>query len=178
MTSEQLVRLTEKERAALRLVPTHGTIIAIAGALGISESAVKLRLASAAKKLGVIGRHEAARLLMEAEGWPYPKRTVANEQVVPGAEAALVYPTPGPPDRVEGVRERPIEAPSLGDIAVQMAARRAVAGGRNRFTLGQRITVIVIFVMLGALLFAMVLATITETGRFGRSLRTIDRTSI
>ncbi len=74
MTGGGLARLTEKEREALRLVPTHGTIVAIATELGISDSAVKLRFASATKKLGVVGRHDAARLLMKDEGWaPLPE---------------------------------------------------------------------------------------------------------
>lgn len=178
MTSDRLVRLTEKEREALRLVPTHGTILAIAIALDISESAVKLRLGSAAKKLGVIGRHDAARLLMEAEGWPYPNRTAPNGQVEPRPDPPLPGVDRAPRDGAGMADDGAIEAPTLGHLVVQIADRLASGGGRNRLVLWQRIAIIFGVMILGLLLFAMVLATITETGRFGRSLKTADRTSI
>ncbi len=175
MTSDRLQRLTEKEREALRLVPTHGTIGAIAVALGISDSAVKLRLASAAKKLGVRGRHDAARLLLEEEGWPpYPNRTAPIGQVVPQPPVDLLPPHQAPGD---GDDAEPGE-PSIGHLVVQIADRLGGRGGRNQLSLWQRVAFIFAVMILGLLLFTMLIATLTETGRFGRSLRTVDRTSI
>lgn len=179
MTSDRLERLTEKEREALRLVPTHGTISAIATELGISDSAVKLRFASAAKKLGVVGRHDAARLLLADEGWPpYLNRTAPNGQVVPLAPLAASDPRQAPGDGDDGTEGGSIEEPSIGHLVVQIADRLSGRGGRNRLSPWQRAAVIFVIMLLGLLLFSMLMATLTEAGRYGRSLRTVDRTSI
>lgn len=180
MTSDRLGRLTEKEREALRLVPTHGTITAIATELGISDSAVKLRFASAAKKLGVVGRHDAARLLLADEGWPpYPNRTVPNGQVVPLAPLAVSDPhQQGPGDGDDAAEGGSIEEPTIGHLVVQIADRLGGRGGRNRLSPWQRAAFIFVIMLLGLLLFSMLMASLTEVGRYGRSLRTVDRTSI
>ncbi|WP_404710541.1 LuxR C-terminal-related transcriptional regulator [Sphingomonas sp. MMS24-J13] len=180
MTSDRLERLTEKEREALRLVPTHGTITAIAGELGISDSAVKLRFASAAKKLGVVGRHDAARLLLAEEGWPpYLNRTAPIGQVVPIAplDASETHQTPD--EGGEGTADNgSIDEPSIGHLVVQIADRLGGRGARNRLSPWQRVAFMFAVMILGLLLFSMLMATLTETGRYGRSLRTDDRTSI
>jgi DNA-binding CsgD family transcriptional regulator len=179
MTGEGLARLTEKEREALRLVPTHGTITAIATELGVSDSAVKLRFASATKKLGVVGRHDAARLLMKDEGWaPYPKRTVPNGQVEPQSDPVASDPHQTPGDGLAMVEDGSGEEPSIGHLLTQIADRLADKGGRNRLTPWQRIACIFAVMILGLLLFSMLMATMTEMGRYGRGLRTAERTSI
>jgi DNA-binding CsgD family transcriptional regulator len=179
MSSDRLERLTEKEREVLRLVPTHGTITAIARALTISDSAVKLRLSSATKKLGVVGRHDAARLLVEQEGWPpYPNRTAPIEQVEPSPGPGLVEDRQAPGDGVAAAGEEPFEEPSLGHLVSQIADRLSGKGGRNQLTIPQRLAFIFAVMILGLLLFSMLLATLTETGRYGRSLRTANHTSI
>jgi DNA-binding CsgD family transcriptional regulator len=179
MTGDRLGRLTEKEREALRLVPTHGTIVAIANELGISDSAVKLRLASAAKKLGVVGRHDAARLLLAAEGWPpYPNRTAPNGQVEPRPGSGAPEPHQAPSDGGDVAGEGSVEEPSVGHLVLQIADRLGRRGGRNQLSPWQRVAFIFAVMCLGLLLFSMLIATLTETGRFGRSLRTVDRISI
>ncbi len=179
MSSDRLDRLTEKEREALRLVPTHGTTVAIADELGISDSAVKLRLASAAKKLGVVGRHDAARALLEQEGWPpYPNRTAPNRQVeaMPAPVLSEYHQAPSDEGAVAGAD--PVGEPAIGHLLAQIADRLGGRGGRNRLALWQRAVFVLVVMIVGLLLFSMAIATLTETGRFGRSLRTADRTSI
>jgi DNA-binding CsgD family transcriptional regulator len=179
MTSDRLERLTEKEREALRLVPTHGTIVAIANELGISDSAVKLRLGSAAKKLGVVGRHDAARLLLADEGWPpYPNRTVPNGQVEQEALSDASEPDQAPGDGRSVASSGSTDEPSVGHLVLQIADRLGRRESRNKLSLGQRVAFIFAVMVLGLLLFSMLIATLTETGRFGRSLRTVDRSSI
>jgi DNA-binding CsgD family transcriptional regulator len=179
MTSDRLQRLTEKEREALRLVPTHGTIVSIANELGISDSAVKLRFASAAKKLGVVGRHDAARLLLTEEGWPpYPNRTAPIGQVVPVAPDAASDPQQAPGDGDDVADTGSGDEPTIGHLVVQIADRLGGRGGRNRLSPWQRVAFMVAVMILGLLLFSMLMATLTEAGRYGRSLRTVDRTSI
>jgi hypothetical protein len=70
------------------------------------------------------------------------------------------------------------DEPSVGHLVLQIAGRLGRREGRNRLSLGYRIAFIFAVMILGLLLFSMLIATLTETGRFGRSLRTVDRTSI
>ncbi len=76
------------------------------------------------------------------------------------------------------VGEGSSEEPSLGHLLTQIADRLGSKGGRNRLTPWQRIAFIFAVMILGLLLFSMLMATLTETGRYGRSLRTADQTSI
>lgn len=64
---ERVLRLTEGERACLRLVFAHLTSKDIARELGLSNHTVDMRLRTAIKKLGVTNRTEAAKLLHSLE---------------------------------------------------------------------------------------------------------------
>jgi two-component system, NarL family, response regulator DesR len=63
--------LSEREREALALVATNGTIAEIAETLGLSEGTVRNHLSAAIQKVGARNRAEAARLAAE-KGWLEP----------------------------------------------------------------------------------------------------------
>ncbi len=63
--------LSEREREALALVATNGTITDIAERLGLSEGTVRNHLSAAIQKVGARNRAEAARIAAE-KGWLEP----------------------------------------------------------------------------------------------------------
>jgi two-component system response regulator DesR len=63
--------LTEREREALLLSTTLGTIAEIAARLSLSEGTVRNHLSAAIQKVGARNRAEAARLA-EEKGWLEP----------------------------------------------------------------------------------------------------------
>jgi len=66
LREDPLHRLTPKEQACLRLVAGHLSSKEIASRLGISKTSVDTYCDRAREKLGVRGRHEAARMLAAA----------------------------------------------------------------------------------------------------------------
>ena len=64
-----LSRLTEREKVCLRQWLQHKSAKEIAADLGISHHAVEKRLKMARIKLGAASSLEAARMLVEAEGY-------------------------------------------------------------------------------------------------------------
>ena len=64
---DRIAKLTEKQRACLRLVLMHKSSKEIARELGLQVDAVDQRIKTAMKTLGVQSRVEAARLLAETE---------------------------------------------------------------------------------------------------------------
>jgi hypothetical protein len=116
---------------------------------------------------------------MKDEGWvPYPNRTAPIGQVEGQAEPGLAGSHQTPGDGPQAIGDGSHDEPSLGALLTQIADRLASKGGRNRLTPWQRIAFIFAVMILGLLLFSMVMATLTEAGRYGRSLRTANRTSI
>ena len=67
MDSKRIARLTEQQRACLRLVYAHLTSKEIAPRLGIEPGSVDQHIKAAMKTLGVDGRRAAARILAEHE---------------------------------------------------------------------------------------------------------------
>lgn len=63
--------LSEREREALALVATNGTVADIAERLGLSEGTVRNHLSAAIQKVGARNRAEAARMAA-AKGWLEP----------------------------------------------------------------------------------------------------------
>jgi two-component system response regulator DesR len=63
--------LSEREREALALVATNGTIADIAERLGLSEGTVRNHLSAAIQKVGARNRAEAARIAA-SKGWLEP----------------------------------------------------------------------------------------------------------
>ncbi len=72
--SEGANPLSEREREALALSATNGTVADIAGRLGLSEGTVRNHLSAAIQKTGARNRAEAARIASE-KGWLAPERT-------------------------------------------------------------------------------------------------------
>jgi two-component system response regulator DesR len=71
--SEGANPLSEREREALALAATSGTIADIAATLGLSEGTVRNHLSAAIQKVGARNRAEAARMASE-KGWLEPER--------------------------------------------------------------------------------------------------------
>ncbi len=69
--SEGANPLSEREREALALSATNGTVADIASRLGLSEGTVRNHLSAAIQKTGARNRAEAARIA-EAKGWLAP----------------------------------------------------------------------------------------------------------
>ena len=71
--SEGANPLSEREREALALAATSGTVADIAATLGLSEGTVRNHLSAAIQKVGARNRAEAARIASE-KGWLAPER--------------------------------------------------------------------------------------------------------
>jgi DNA-binding CsgD family transcriptional regulator len=111
--STSLERLSEKERACLRLVARHLSSKQIAGELGIAKTSVDTYCDRARAKLGVADRYEAARLL-ESEPGPRASRPADRG----GAARPGLLPTP---------RSKVVIAASiLLAMAILLAGLRAV----------------------------------------------------
>jgi DNA-binding CsgD family transcriptional regulator len=68
MDPKRIARLTEQQRACLRLVYAHLTSKEIAPLMGIEPGSVDQHIKAAMRTLGVDGRRTAARILAEYEG--------------------------------------------------------------------------------------------------------------
>jgi DNA-binding CsgD family transcriptional regulator len=76
MDSKRIARLTEQQRACLRLVYAHLTSKEIAPLLGIEPGSVDQHIKAAMKTLGVGDRRTAARILAEHEARQEPQPLV------------------------------------------------------------------------------------------------------
>lgn len=96
METERLDRLTEQQRACLRMVYRHMTSKEIAPLLGIEPGSVDQHIKAAMRVLGVGERRTAARLLAEHEGVAAPGEELAVREEQAGFEAASGPRAPGP----------------------------------------------------------------------------------
>lgn len=94
MESDRLARVTEGQRACLRLVLQHKSSKDIARSLGISPHTVDQRVRLAMKALGAASRVEAARILAAAENGEGYQRLIYQAPDIDRAPAAR----PSPPD--------------------------------------------------------------------------------
>ncbi|HYD11325.1 MAG TPA: helix-turn-helix transcriptional regulator [Allosphingosinicella sp.] len=84
MSRDRVARLTEGQRAVLRMVDRHLETKEIARALGISPDGVNQRIKAAMRTLGVNKRRDAALMLAETEApdayqpQVYPPRDIAD----------------------------------------------------------------------------------------------------
>ncbi|MBU6166361.1 MAG: helix-turn-helix transcriptional regulator [Alphaproteobacteria bacterium] len=93
---ERVARLSDGERACLRLVYAHLTSKDIARELGLSNHTVDMRLRTAIRKLGVNNRTEAAKLLVSLEeiaggtpGGPYQPLIYQAPEIAASADSAM-----------------------------------------------------------------------------------------
>lgn len=92
METQRLDRLTEQQRACLRLVYRHMTSKEIAPLLGIEPGSVDQHIKAAMRVLGVGERRTAARLLAEHEGAAAPGEALAVREKQAGFEAGAAPP--------------------------------------------------------------------------------------
>lgn len=177
---DRIDRLTQKEREALRLVLSHGSFREIAEELGVSESAIRERIQNAAKKLGVRGRHAAARLLLAAEqSHPSramtgaPKQQVVDPDLLIPNEAYQVAPS------AQVMRDQRHVDPRSDDPLRGRLMQLLEGGGEgNELTVKMRIMRIGFWMIIGITLFCLLGAVLQEIGQAGRAHRTAERTSI
>ena len=87
MDPHRIARLTEQQRACLRLVFAHLTSKEIAPIMGIEPGSVDQHIKAAMKTLGVGDRRSAARLLAEHEAAPEgPQRISPSRDVSPPSD--------------------------------------------------------------------------------------------
>lgn len=106
MESAHVARLTEKQRACLRLVYAHMSSKEIAPQLGIEPGSVDQHIKAAMRILDVGDRRTAAKMLAEHEKYetnPAPAGVRMQEQPIP-YEAAAPRPEPLLPLPLEGLR--------------------------------------------------------------------------
>ena len=85
MSRDRLSRLSDGQRAVLRMVNRHMETKEIARELGISPDGVNQRIKTAMRTLGVNKRRDAALMLAEAEGVePYQPLVHLPLDIVPG----------------------------------------------------------------------------------------------
>lgn len=177
MDADRLARLTDKQRACLRMVYAHLTSKEIAPRLGIEPGSVDQHIKAAMRVLGVGDRRSAAILLAEHEGLGTPQPLVYQP---PGIDPAPESATLGP--STEGERES--EA-SAGAMREDQAAYQAtppprtrglrlplpIAGGKpGDLTAMQRLGWIAIIMLTIALTFGVFLAGLEALSRLGRAV--------
>lgn len=96
MDRDRLDRLTEQQRACLRMVYRHMTSKEIAPRLGIEPGSVDQHIKAAMRTLGVGERRAAARMLAEheAERDPVAVKALAMHEDQAGFEAGPAFPPP------------------------------------------------------------------------------------
>lgn len=106
MENERLERLTEQQRACLRMVYQHMTSKEIAPRLGIEPGSVDQHIKAAMRTLGVGERRTAARLLAEHEGGGEKgvKEPLAMREEQAGFDAAAALGEPILPLPLGGMR--------------------------------------------------------------------------
>lgn len=87
MSQDRIARLTEQQRACLRMVYAHMTSKEIAPRLGIEPGSVDQHIKAAMRILGVSERRTAARMLAEHEAEPGAEPSMAMREDQAGFEA-------------------------------------------------------------------------------------------
>lgn len=106
--TDAVMLLTDGQRDCLRLVYNHMKSKDIARVLGVSPHTVDMRLRTAMKTLGVTGRIEAARLLVQEE---------SGGETTPDLYQPLIYQAP---DVAGDADSATVQSPALdGDIAAR-----------------------------------------------------------
>jgi len=178
MDRDRVARLSEGQRACLRMVYRHMETKEIARTLGISPDGVAQRIKTAMRILGVHRRRDAARILAEAEAATstpsYPSR------VNPSWDIAGIAQAPNMPLSIAGERQPRCEPMSRGLREEQVAFETAFAppapvlplplGGARPNDVGwlRRLTWIAAIAIGGALAFGALAAGVEALGRLFR----------
>src|SRR3954468_1344801 len=89
MNEEHLARLTDKQRACLRLVYAHMSSKEIAPRLGVEPNTVDQYVKAAMRTLGVADRRAAARMLAEHEAGSGQPLVSQPLDIALGADSAI-----------------------------------------------------------------------------------------
>ena len=178
MDRDRVARLSEGQRACLRMVYRHMETKEIARILGISPDGVAQRIKTAMRILGVHRRRDAARILAEAEvgaSTPsYPSR------VNPSWDIAGIAQAPNMPLSIAGERQPVCEPTSRGLREEQVAFETYFAppapvlplplGGARPNDVGwlRRLAWIAAIAIGGALAFGALAAGVEALGRLFR----------
>jgi DNA-binding CsgD family transcriptional regulator len=181
MNSHLAARLTEQQRACLRLVYVNMTSKEIAPHLGIEPNSVDQHIKAAMRTLGVGDRRSAARLLADYEGRPSIQSLVYQ----PSAYQPSAIATEPDPARLapwsEGEAERPggpsgeVPGPAEPDFPSPAAARARwprlplpIWGDRpDDLSVAQRLGWVLALMLVIALTFGVFLAGLDALARLG-----------
>ena len=181
----RLAKLSEGQKACLRLVYRHMSSKDIARELDISPHTVDARLRTAIRTLEVATRTEAALQLAAHEaGAPYQSPVYQSPYVAAPAASAMLDPVNDTGDRDDersAYRPADAEAPPVRHVAEAVAAfdRSPAAwprqphlpsplrawGGRNDLSIGARIGVTLAIAIGSALAFGAVLSGLESLAR-------------
>ena len=178
MNRDPVSRLTEGQRAVLRMVDRHMETKEIARALGLSPDGVNQRIKAAMRTLGVNKRRDAALMLAEAEAAaPYPPLVYPPLDIADGPGSAAFAssaesgrkPAPLPAGAMREEQAAFGAAPPLRPRRIRLPL--PVRGGRpDDLTALQRLGWILGAVLLIAFAFGVFLAGMEALSRLGRSL--------
>lgn len=180
MEPDRVARLSEGQRACLRMVYRHMETKEIARILGISPDGVAQRIKTAMRILGVHRRRDAALILAEAEGLegaatPYLSQVNPPWDIAPAGEPAMIGAL------FEGERRGRYDHSGRGLREDQMAYEAAILpplGARlplplrearpNDVGWAMRLAWIVSIAIAGALAFGALAAGVEALGRLFR----------
>ena len=126
MNVDQIAKLTDSQRAYLRLVLAHQSSKEIAQAFGISAHTVDKRIKEAMRILGVNSRIEAARILAASEA-DHPRQGL-GPQSPDLAETSEFRPSPSPRGVSNGIETRTTVTTLREDLAGYAGSDHAERG--------------------------------------------------
>lgn len=178
MTSPDFEKLTPRERDCLRLVLPLQESKRIAPELGLTAGTVDQYLKSAARKLGVSGRREAAELLrahdegllQNSEFRPSP---VAEPVEPAGNDGAADEAATGHISELHEARAAFMLGPQRGDWATTLLTGRAAGGNLNELSTTQRLLTMAKWTVLSLLGFGIAASGTKALGDIGKNL--LDR---
>lgn len=175
MDHERLDRLTDKQRACLRLVYAHLSSKEIAPRLSVEPGTVDQYIKAAMRTLGVGDRRTAARMLAEYETDTVQPLAYQSPDIAPGDQSAIIAAsTEGQPEALFGGVMREDKAafellsqPPRDPLPLPLPIGDRAPGDLN---MAQRLGWIAALVLLIALSFGLFVAGLEALSRLGRTL--------
>jgi DNA-binding CsgD family transcriptional regulator len=175
MNDERLARLTDKQRACLRLVYAHMSSKEIAPRLGVEPGTVDQYIKAAMRTLGVADRRAAARMLAEHEaGFRQPLVYQPLDIAVIADPVTFGASTEGPGERMSGGAMREERAifevlptPSPDSLPLPLPIR---GGKPSDLSALKRLAWIVAIILLIAFIFGFFVTGFEALSRLGRTL--------